>query len=885
MIFPAKIWYFFIFQCALCAVDNVTYLKIAGIFENIQLHQEAFKYSQRISSLKSTPNNVIVSPVIDPYVLKDEPFTAYKATCSFLRQSVVGIFGPQSALNFDIVQAITDRKDIPHILTRWIRPSEMRLQTFNFFPNPDRLADGFVDIINALEWETFTVLYTNEEHLIRSNEFIRKAKDDGIIVYIENIDPFGDGNYRPVLRNAGRSGQKNFVLDCPIQDLRTLLTQLQQVGLLTAEYNYFLTNMDAHTEDLSQFQYSDAVITGVHLIKAKDELALRASQDLCMLYNITFKLDCGKPELDIETALIIDSVNVFLQTLNSLGIVEGQYLDCDGEGGWTDGLSVINALRTGSFEGITGQIEFDNHGFRRTFQLTIYQIRDNTTIRGSWNSTDGLSEDIELTYSDEKEEEDSDLKNKELTVLITLTEPYARLSPTDGEVLKGNGRFEGFAIDLIEEIANMEGFDYTLVVRSDHNHGNFDRKTGKWDGMIGDIIDGRADLAIADLTINKERVDPIEFTLPFMSVGISILFHKPTVIPPPFFHFAQPFSIRFWEYLAGSYLITVLSLFLIGRLSPSEWQRPHTCKEDKKYLVNELTLLNSFWFAAAGLFRQPTNVKINSVAAKVIAGAWYIYCFVLFAMYISYSFANNHVEEKEEMFGNVEEFLRYAEENSIGFGAMKNGATEGFFKNSKSEVYQEVAKYMEENPNDMMATTTDGIQRVLEGNYAFFMESATIAYTVRRHCNLTSYGGLLDSKGFGIAVKKGSNLLGPLNRAIIKLQSSGELQRLKNVWWNEKYAGDPCDAEDDSVPLDKTVPHVNGLIAITFLGIAIAFVSSVLEFTVYAIRLSRKVKAPFGETFGEELKKCFGKSHTVQHVEEIALTKPENGDSAVKENA
>lgn len=53
------------------------------------------------------------------------------------------------------------------------------------------------------------------------------------------------------------------MLDCPIWHLKILLTQLQQVGLLTAEYNYFLTNMDAHTEDLTPFQYSDAVITGV----------------------------------------------------------------------------------------------------------------------------------------------------------------------------------------------------------------------------------------------------------------------------------------------------------------------------------------------------------------------------------------------------------------------------------------------------------------------------------------------------------------------------------------------------------------------------------------------------------------------------------------------
>lgn len=112
---------------------------------------------------------------------------------------ISGVFGPQSTLNLDIVQSITDRKDIPHILTRWTNPSQIGLHTINFFPNPDRLADGFLDIVKALEWNSFTILYTDAENLLQINEFIRKAKDDGIIVYLENVDPLYNGDFRYLL--------------------------------------------------------------------------------------------------------------------------------------------------------------------------------------------------------------------------------------------------------------------------------------------------------------------------------------------------------------------------------------------------------------------------------------------------------------------------------------------------------------------------------------------------------------------------------------------------------------------------------------------------------------------------------------------------------------
>lgn len=36
----------------------------------------------------------------------------------------------------------------------------------------------------------------------------------------------------------------------------------------------------------------------------------------------------------------------------------------------------------------------------------------------------------------------------------------------------------------------------------------------------------------------------------------------------------------------------------------------------------------------------------------------------------------------------------------------------------------------------------DGIKRVLEGNYAFLMESTMLDYNVQRDCNLTQIGGM-----------------------------------------------------------------------------------------------------------------------------------------------
>ena len=51
----------------------------------------------------------------------------------------------------------------------------------------------------------------------------------------------------------------------------------------------------------------------------------------------------------------------------------------------------------------------------------------------------------------------------------------------------------------------------------------------------------------------------------------------------------------------------------------------------------------------------------------------------------------------------------------------------------------------------------EGIDRVRkeDGAYAFFMEAASIEYNIERKCDLMQLGGLLDSKGYGVALPPG----------------------------------------------------------------------------------------------------------------------------------
>lgn len=62
---------------------------------------------------------------------------------------------------------------------------------------------------------------------------------------------------------------------------------------------------------------------------------------------------------------------------------------------------------------------------------------------------------------------------------------------------------------------------------------------------------------------------------------------------------------------------------------------------------------------------------------------------------------------------------------------------------------------MKEHPEEQVKENSEGVKKAEDELYAFFMESTSIEYTTQRHCDLLQYGGLLDDKGYGIAMRKG----------------------------------------------------------------------------------------------------------------------------------
>ena len=125
----------------------------------------------------------------------------------------------------------------------------------------------------------------------------------------------------------------------------------------------------------------------------------------------------------------------------------------------------------------------------------------------------------------------------------------------------------------------------------------------------------KAHLAIAPLTINSERERAIDFSKPFMDLGISIMIKKPEKQKPGVFSFMDPLSTKIWLYIMMAYLGVSVVLFLVSRFSPYEWQIEDSINGPS--FTNDFTLLNSLWFALGAFMQQGCDISPRFVCGAL----------------------------------------------------------------------------------------------------------------------------------------------------------------------------------------------------------------------------------------------------------------------------
>ncbi|XP_029798845.1 glutamate receptor 1 isoform X3 [Suricata suricatta] len=665
-----------------------------------------------------------------------------------------------------------------------------------------------------------------------------------------NILTTTEEGYRMLFQDLEKKKERLVVVDCESERLNAILGQIIKLEKNGIGYHYILANLGFMDIDLNKFKESGANVTGFQLVNYTDTIPAKIMQQWKTSdARDHTRVDWKRPKY--TSALTYDGVKVMAEAFQSL---RRQRIDISRRGNagdclanpavpWGQGIDIQRALQQVRFEGLTGNVQFNEKGRRTNYTLHVIEMKhDGIRKIGYWNEDDKF---VPAATDAQAGGDNSSVQNRTYIVTTILEDPYVMLKKNANQ-FEGNDRYEGYCVELAAEIAKHVGYSYRLEIVSDGKYGARDPDTKAWNGMVGELVYGRADVAVAPLTITLVREEVIDFSKPFMSLGISIMIKKPQKSKPGVFSFLDPLAYEIWMCIVFAYIGVSVVLFLVSRFSPYEWHseefeegRDQTTSDQS----NEFGIFNSLWFSLGAFMQQGCDISPRSLSGRIVGGVWWFFTLIIISSYTANLAAFLTVER---MVSPIESAEDLAKQTEIAYGTLEAGSTKEFFRRSKIAVFEKMWTYMKSaEPSVFVRTTEEGMIRVRKskGKYAYLLESTMNEYIEQRKpCDTMKVGGNLDSKGYGIATPKGSALRGPVNLAVLKLSEQGVLDKLKSKWWYDKGE---CGSKD-SGSKDKTsalsLSNVAGVFYILIGGLGLAMLVALIEFCYKSRSESKRMK-------------------------------------------
>uniref|UniRef100_A0A3B4E9D8 Glutamate receptor n=1 Tax=Pygocentrus nattereri TaxID=42514 RepID=A0A3B4E9D8_PYGNA len=835
-------------------------INIGGLFPTESHEYEVFRFA--LSHHQDIPKLV---PQVD-MVKTGNSFSMTYAFCSQFAKGVYAIIG------------VYDRKTVNMLMSFcgalhvcFVTPS-FPIETSNQFVIQLRpeLQDALVGVIEHYKWSKFVYIYSSDSGLTVLQKVLDTAAERNWLVTSVNVETMTEASFLKVFQDLDKRKEGQIIIDCELERLTSILKKIVELGKNVKSYHYILANLGFLDIDLTEFKKGEANVTGFQLVNYDDPNVSRIVQQWMDFDNKDPKVP--KRGLKYTGALTYDGVKVMSTAFQNL---RRQRIDISRRGNageclanppapWGQGIDIQRALQQVRIEGLTGHIQFNEKGRRTNYTVSVMELKPTGPKKvGYWNEDEKFVSTAAFTPGSN---ETYGFHNRTYIVTTILESPYVMLKKNH-EQLVGNDKYEGYCVELAAEIAKHVGYQYKLKIVSDGKYGARDPETKMWNGMVGELVYGKADIAVAPLTITLVREEVIDFSKPFMSLGISIMIKKPTKSKPGVFSFLDPLAYEIWMCIVFAYIGVSVVLFLVSRFSPYEWhaedyeenaeanpnqpssstgqtgQGGQNQPQQSPEQTNEFGIFNSLWFSLGAFMQQGCDISPRSLSGRIVGGVWWFFTLIIISSYTANLAAFLTVER---MVSPIESAEDLAKQTEIAYGTLDAGSTKEFFRRSKIAVFEKMWSYMKSaDPSVFVKTTDEGVMRVRKskGKYAYLLESTMNEYIEQRKpCDTMKVGGNLDSKGYGVATPKGSSLRNPVNLAVLKLNEQGLLDKLKNKWWYDK--GECGSGGGDSK--DKTsalsLSNVAGVFYILIGGLGLAMLVALVEFCYKSRTESRRMK-------------------------------------------
>ncbi|XP_023196338.1 glutamate receptor ionotropic, delta-1-like isoform X2 [Xiphophorus maculatus] len=801
-----------ILQCNTASADSI--IHIGAIFEeNAVRDDEVFQLA--VSDL-SLSDDILHSEKIThsiKLIEPNNPFQAVQEACELMNQGILALVTSTGCASASALQSLTDAMHIPHMYIQRNGDGSPRTACqFNPSPGgqrytlaarpPVRLNNVMLTLMEELRWQKFILFYDIEYDIRGLQGFLDQTSRQGVDVALQRVDRniskvFTNlfttmrteelNRYRDTLRRA--------ILLLSPQGAHTFIQQAVETNLASKDSHWVFVNEEISDTEILELTHS--ALGRMTVIRQIFPL-WKDSSTRCMRQNHRISsLLCDPQEgylqnLEVSNLYLYDSVlmlaNAFYRKLEDRKWHSMASLNCIRKSTkpWNGGWSMLETIQKGNITGLTGIMDFKESGSNSHVQFEILGSSFSETFGkdikrlATWDSVHGLNGSLKESRIE------NGMQGLTVKVVTLLEDPFVMVAEN---ILGQPKRYKGFSIDVLDALAKILGFKYEIYQVADSKYGS-QLPNGSWNGMIGDLINKRADLAVSAITITPERENVVDFSKRYLDYSVGILLRKPEEKINIFSLFA-PFDLAVWACIAAAIPVVGVLIFLLNRLqalrSSSSQNAPPGHLSNG---VGSGTLHSAIWIVYGAFVQQGGDGMVGSVALRIVMGSWWLFTLIVCSSYTANLAAYLTVSRMDHA---IRSFQDLARQIDVEYGTVRDSAVYDYFRNKGTNPLEQDSTYAELwrtiSKNDGMdysvSSPSEGIRKAKKSPYAFLWDMAVLEYAALTDddCTITVSGNSMSSKGYGIAMQHGSPYRDLFSQKILELQEKGDLDIMKQKWW------------------------------------------------------------------------------------------------------
>uniref|UniRef100_A0A667ZY89 Glutamate receptor n=1 Tax=Myripristis murdjan TaxID=586833 RepID=A0A667ZY89_9TELE len=770
----------------------------------------------------------------------NNPFQAVQEACELMNQGILALVTSTGCAAASALQSLTDAMHIPHLFIQRNGDGIPRTAC-HLNPSPDgesytlaarppvRINDVLLTLVSELHWQKFIVFYESDYDIRGLQTFMDQASRLGLDVSLQRVDRNISRVFTDLF-NTMRTEELNRYRDTLRRAV--LLMSPRGAEVFIHQLNFLLCCL--RPQEVSDAEMMELVHSSLGRMTIIRQIfpMWRDTNIRCMRNNHRISsLLCDPQEgylqsLEVSNLYLYDSVlmlaNAFYRKLEDRKWHSMASLNCMRKSTkpWNGGWSMLDTIQKGRISGLTGMMDFRAEGSNSHVQFEILGTSYSETFGkdlATWDSTRGLNGSLKESRIE------SGMQGVTLKIVTLLEEPFVMVAEN---ILGQPKRYKGFSIDVLDALAKILGFKYDIYQVGDGKYGSA-LPNGSWNGMIGELIGKRADLAISAITITPERESVVDFSKRYLDYSVGILMRK-SEEKINIFSLLAPFDLAVWACIAAAIPVVGIMIFLLRRIQAVRSQN-NTGGHPPASVSTSLQ--SAIWIVYGAFVQQ------GSVALRIVMGSWWLFTLIVCSSYTANLAAYLTVSRMDNA---VRSFQDLSKQVDLVYGTVRDSAVYEYFRAKGTNPLEQDSTFAElwrtinknNGHENSVSSPSEGIKKAKRESFAFLWDMAVVEYAALTDddCTLTVTGNSMSTRGYGMALQHGSPYRDLFSQKILELQEKGDLDILKQKWWPRKGRCD-LDSHADAQPEGRALRlhSFAGVFCILAAGLLLALLVAALE--------------------------------------------------------